>query len=79
MLKIDRTVPMAGPIQGKSKTRVIGSGFKPPKSAINVKWGILNTEAIPKSYVEDYIYYKLQFENMIEGSEELKAYIYEAE
>ena len=43
-----------------------------------MKWGILSTSAIPKNLVEDYIYYKLQFENMIEGSEELKAYIYEA-
>jgi hypothetical protein len=28
--------------------------------------------------VTDYVYYKTQFESMIEGSEELKAYAYEA-
>lgn len=28
--------------------------------------------------MQEYIYNRIQFENMIEGSEELKAYIYEA-
>lgn len=69
---------MSGPVQGGTKTRLVGTGFKPPKSAVQAKWGVLSTDTIPKSYVEDYIYRKLQFENMIEGSEELKAYIYEA-
>lgn len=59
VLKIHRTVPMAGPAQGGSKTRVIGTGFKPPKATINAKWGILSTDVITKSLVEDYIYYKL--------------------
>lgn len=31
-----------------------------------------------KEQVTDYIYQQHQFENMIEGSQELKAYIYEA-
>lgn len=69
---------MSGPNQGGTKTRLVGTGFKPPKSTVQAKWGVLSTDTIPKSYVEDYIYYKMQFENMIEGSEELKAYIYEA-
>jgi hypothetical protein len=69
---------MAGPNQGGTKTRIVGSGFKPPRSTVQTKWGVLSTDIIPKSLVEDYVYYKLQFENMIEGSEELKAYIYEA-
>ena len=77
-LYIHRTVPMSGPVKGGSKTRIIGNGFKTFRTQVNVKWGILATEIIPKAYVEDYIYYKYHFENMIEGSEELKAYIYEA-
>ena len=75
---IHRTVPMSGPVQGGSKTRIIGTGYKPPKSQVHLKWGVLSTETIPKNLVEEYIYYKLQFENMIEGSEEIKAYVYEA-
>ena len=77
-LKIHRTIPMAGPVQGNSKTRIIGLGYKPPKSHIDLKWGVLTTAIIEKEQVTDYIYYKTQFENMIEGCEELKAYIYEA-
>ena len=77
-LSIHRTVPMAGPTVGGSKTRIIGTGYKPPKTKIHAKWGIVDTEEIVKAYVEEYIYYRLQFENIIEGSEEIKAYIYEA-
>lgn len=77
-LKIHRTVPMAGPVQGNSKTRIIGLGYRPPKSHIDLKWGILTTAIIEKEQVTEYIYYKTQFENMIEGCEELKAYVYEA-
>ena len=69
---------MAGPVQGNSKTRIIGLGYKPPKSKVDLKWGVLETQIIEKDQVTDYVYYKNQFENMIEGSEELKAYIYEA-
>ena len=39
---------------------------------------MLQTSIITKDQVTDYIYYKNQFENMIEGCEELKAYAYEA-
>lgn len=69
---------MAGPTTGGSKTRLIGTGFKPPKTKVHAKWGIVDTEVIEKAYVEEYIYYRIQFENIIEGSEEIKAYIYEA-
>jgi len=69
---------MAGPVQGSSKTKIIGTGFKPARSNVQVKWGVLSSDAIPKSSVEDYIYSKYSFENMIEGSDELKSYIYEA-
>ena len=50
---------MSGPTLGGSKTRLVGTGFKPPRSTVDAKWGVLSTETIPKSYVEDYIYYKL--------------------
>jgi|LauGreDrversion4_2_1035121.scaffolds.fasta_scaffold2228675_1 hypothetical protein len=69
---------MAGPVQGSSKTKIIGTGYKPARSNVQIKWGTLSSETIPKSSVEDYIYSKYSFENMIEGSEELKSYIYEA-
>jgi len=39
---------------------------------------VLSSDTIPKSTVEEYIYSKYSFENIIEGSEELKSYIYEA-
>ena len=69
---------MAGPTDGQAKTKIIGTGFKPTRSSVSVKWGVQQTDLIPKNLVEDYIYQRLTFENMIEGSEELKAYIYEA-
>ena len=78
MLVIHRIVPMSGPVQGSTKTRIIGSGFKPSKSHVDLKWGVLSTEMVVKEQVSEYIYLKQQFENMIEGSEELKAYVYEA-
>ena len=34
---------MAGPTQGKAKTRIIGLGFKPPKTKVDLKWGIMET------------------------------------
>ena len=69
---------MAGPIEGGSQTRIIGNGFKPSKSNIRVKWGTITSDSVSKALVEDYIYEQALFENIIEGSEELKAYIYEA-
>lgn len=48
-LEIHRTVPMSGPVKGGSRTRVIGNGFKPFRTSVNVKWGILATEVIPKA------------------------------
>jgi hypothetical protein len=69
---------MAGPVQGSSSIRLIGTGFKPPRSSVDAKWGVLDTDVIPKSEVVDYIYQRLQFENMIEGYEGVKAYFHEA-
>jgi len=40
---------MAGPVGGQTKTRIIGTGFKPNKTNVNVKWGILSSDIIPKS------------------------------
>ena len=69
---------MAGPTRGQSTIRVIGTGFKPPRSNVTTKWGILETDNIVKSEVLDYIYQRLQFENMIEGVEGVKSYFHEA-
>ena len=69
---------MSGPVKGSSLTRILGTGFKPRKGNVDLKWGVLNTTVIKKEEVTDYIYQQVAYENMIEGSEELKAYIYEA-
>jgi len=78
MLQIHRTVPMAGPVQGNTKTKIIGAGFKPSKSNVDLKWGVMSTESLSKDQVTEYVYTQHHFENIIEGSEEIKAYIYEA-
>ena len=77
-LIIHRTVPMAGPVQGLSRTRIIGQGFKPRSRNVDLKWGVLETAIVHREEVTEYIYQQIAFENMIEGSEELKSYIYEA-
>lgn len=50
-LKIHRTIPMAGPSAGGVRTRIIGTGFKPTKTDIHVKWGVLSSDSIPKNLV----------------------------
>ena len=57
-LKIHRTVPMAGRVQGLTKTRIIGLGYKPPKSRVDLKWGILEAQEVDKEAVTEYIYYQ---------------------
>ena len=42
------------------------------------KWGAISTVDIQKADVMDYVYQKKAYEDMIAGSEELKAYWYEA-
>ena len=69
---------MAGPVDGNTKTRIIGLGYKPRDHNVELKWGVLGTNTIMKDQVTDYLHSRILFENMIEGSEELKAYIYEA-
>lgn len=70
---------MAGPLEGGSKTRIIGLGYKPRNNNVDLKWGVISTDTIIKEQVTEYVYNRYAFENMIEGSDELKAYIYEAQ
>lgn len=71
---------MAGPLNGNTKTRLIGTGFRlsNKKMDIGAKWGPIADTIITKGEVTDYIYQRLAFESMIEGSEELSAYWHEA-
>jgi hypothetical protein len=58
-LKIHRIFPMAGPTKSQSAIRLIGTGFKPARSNVTAKWGILETNLIVKYEVVDYIYQRL--------------------
>lgn len=78
-LKIHRTIPMAGRVQGNTRTRILGLGYRPKKYNVDLKWGVLTTDIIHREEVTNWIHSRVAFENMIEGSEELKAYIYEAQ
>jgi hypothetical protein len=69
---------MSGPVQGVARTRIIGQGFKPRNKNVDLKWGVLETAIIHREEVTEWIHNQVAFENMITGSEELKAYIYEA-
>ena len=69
---------MSGPVQGQSKTRVIGLGYKPRKKNVELKWGVLETQPINKDEVTEYLYTKLGFESIVEGNDAIKAYVYEA-
>lgn len=40
---------MAGPTDGGTKARIVGTGYKPPRSSVDAKWGVLDTDVIPKS------------------------------
>jgi hypothetical protein len=40
---------MAGPSSGGLRTKIIGSGFKPNKESVELKWGIETLTVIPKS------------------------------
>ena len=79
-LILHRDVPMAGPIWGNNATTLIGQGFRPidPKKIYSDKWGPLLTQTMPRDEISDYFWTQRGFENFIEGSGELKAYIYEA-
>ena len=66
---------MAGPVQGKTKTRIFGHGFKPLKTNVDLKWGVLATQVIERSLVEDYVYTQNGFYAENDG---VKAYWLEA-
>ena len=42
-LIIHRTIPMAGPAIANSRTRILGTGFKPTRSFVNAKWGVISS------------------------------------
>jgi len=69
---------MSGPISGKKSTKLIGQGYRPNYISLYHKWGVFETEAIIKKEVIDYVYEEQSYLNMIEGSEELKAYWFES-
>lgn len=69
---------MSGPVSGNKNTRLIGSGYNTNYVSLYHKWGVYKTEAIHKQDVIDYIYEEQSYLNMIEGSEELKAYWFES-
>ena len=50
-LRIHRTIPMAGPIDGNTQTRIIGNGFKPTKTDVRIKWGTISSDSVPKALV----------------------------
>jgi hypothetical protein len=47
-LMLHRSVPMAGPLTGDTKTRLIGTGFKlgNNKMAVGAKWGAISDSVI---------------------------------
>ena len=71
---------MAGPLTVNSNTFLIGQGFRAHSTHINynVKWGAIMTDVMPRPDVENYSWDLTKFINTIDGSEALRAYIYEA-
>lgn len=71
---------MAGPLAGDTNTLLIGQGFRPIDHNLNydAKWGVINTQVMPRKDVKDYFWEQQAFENIIVGNEEIKAYLYEA-
>jgi hypothetical protein len=56
-----RIVPMAGPINGKTKVKIFGSGFTSGKEDVFIRWGTLETEKLMKEYVVDYVWNENDF------------------
>ena len=79
-LILHRDVPMAGILNGNTKTLLIGQGFRSLKSKreFNAKWGPIQTDLMAKAEVADYFYTKEGYEGTIPGSEEIIAYWQEA-
>jgi len=55
-LDLYRIAPMAGPNIGKTRVKLIGSGFATAKEEVFVKWGVIDTERTKKDEVLDYIW-----------------------
>lgn len=55
-LDLYRIVPLAGPNEGKTRVKLIGSGYTSTKEDVYFKWGILETELCTKSTVIEYIW-----------------------
>jgi hypothetical protein len=75
-LDLYRIVPLAGPNEGNTRVKLIGSGYTSTKEDVFFKWGILETEKCVKSTVIDYIWSQTDFVkySMVEGSQILQAY-----
>jgi hypothetical protein len=41
-------VPLAGPNEGSTRVKILGSGFTTTKDDVKIKWGVLDTEKIIK-------------------------------
>jgi len=54
---------MSGPVEGYTRTNLIGTGFRTANTPVNHKWGILSTDKILKAEVRDYLFQKVKFEN----------------
>ena len=80
ILDLYRIAPMAGPLEGNTRVKLIGSGFNSGKEDVYVKWGVLETEKQAKEQVLDYIWNENDFiyNTMVQGSEVLMAYKKEA-
>jgi len=59
---------------------LLGSGFRASDPNINFesKWGVLETNFIQSSSVQDYLYKFSDWLTISKGNEELKSYWYEA-
>jgi len=72
-LDLYRIAPLAGPNEGNTRVKLLGSGFTSTRDDVFVKWGVLDTEKILKDQVLEYIWNENDFLNhgMVEGSEVL--------
>ena len=59
-LLLHRTVPMAGPVSGNSRTMLIGQGFRAtdPTKVYSDKWGPIQTQLMHRDEISDYMYTK---------------------
>lgn len=77
-----RIAPMAGPNEGHTRVKLLGSGFNSPtsKEEVHVRWGIVQTEKLLKEQIMEYIWNENDFisNTMVPGSEVLMAYKKEA-